>query len=56
MLSVDPGDMDTPLHAQALPEADPKTLKRPEQAAGEIIEMLLQALPSRVVFDLVSHA
>lgn len=56
MLSVDPGDMDTPLHAQAVPDADPKALKRPEQAAGEIIEILFQALPRRVVFGLVSHA
>jgi NAD(P)-dependent dehydrogenase (short-subunit alcohol dehydrogenase family) len=31
-LSLDPGDMDTPLHALALPDADPATL-RPEAAA-----------------------
>jgi NAD(P)-dependent dehydrogenase (short-subunit alcohol dehydrogenase family) len=35
-LSLDPGDMDTPLHALAVPEADPSTLKRPEIAAREI--------------------
>src|SRR5712691_10843822 len=29
-LSLDPGDMDTPLHAIALPGADRATLKRPE--------------------------
>ena len=29
-LSFDPGDMDTPLHALAVPDADPATLKRPE--------------------------
>src|SRR4051794_20411528 len=29
-LSVDPGDMDTPLHALAIPDADPATLKRPD--------------------------
>ena len=28
-LSIDPGDMDTPLHALAVPDADPRTLKRP---------------------------
>jgi S-adenosylmethionine:tRNA ribosyltransferase-isomerase len=28
-LSIDPGDMDTPLHALALPDADPMTLRRP---------------------------
>ena len=28
-LSIDPGDMDTPLHALAVPDADPSTLRRP---------------------------
>jgi NAD(P)-dependent dehydrogenase (short-subunit alcohol dehydrogenase family) len=55
ILSVDPGDMDTPLHALAVPDADPKALKRPEQAAGEIIETLLGVLPKRVVLGWVSH-
>ena len=32
-LSLDPGDMDPPLHALAVPEADPATLQRPEAAA-----------------------
>jgi NAD(P)-dependent dehydrogenase (short-subunit alcohol dehydrogenase family) len=45
-LSVDPGDMDTPLHAQAIPDADPATLKRPEDSAASIVETLLAALPS----------
>ena len=29
VVAVDPGDMDTPLHAAAVPDADPATLKRP---------------------------
>ena len=37
-LSLDPGDMDTPLHALAVPDADPATLKRPETAAREIAD------------------
>jgi NAD(P)-dependent dehydrogenase (short-subunit alcohol dehydrogenase family) len=37
ILSIDPGDMDTPLHALAVPEADPSTLKSPETAAKEIM-------------------
>ncbi|MER8439012.1 SDR family oxidoreductase [Mesorhizobium sp. M1312] len=45
LLALDPGDMDTPLHALALPDADPATLKRPEVAAAEIIEKMLDALP-----------
>ena len=40
-LSVDPGDMDTPLHAVAIPDADPSTLRRPEDSAVDIIEKLL---------------
>jgi NAD(P)-dependent dehydrogenase (short-subunit alcohol dehydrogenase family) len=37
VLALDPGDMDTPLHALALPDADPATLKRPHDAALEIL-------------------
>lgn len=47
LLALDPGDMDTPLHALAVPDADPSTLKRPELAAAEIIEKMLDALPAR---------
>jgi NAD(P)-dependent dehydrogenase (short-subunit alcohol dehydrogenase family) len=47
LLALDPGDMDTPLHALAVPDADPATLKRPEAAAAEIIEKMLDALPVR---------
>jgi NAD(P)-dependent dehydrogenase (short-subunit alcohol dehydrogenase family) len=45
-LSLDPGDMDTPLHALAIPDADPSTLKRPEDAAAEVVEQLFAALPN----------
>ena len=47
VLSVDPGDMDTPMHALAVPDADPATLKRPEVAAHEILEQIATALPGR---------
>jgi NAD(P)-dependent dehydrogenase (short-subunit alcohol dehydrogenase family) len=47
-LSLDPGDMDTPLHALAVPDADPATLKRPADSAEEIVEAILAALPHRV--------
>lgn len=36
-LSIDPGDMATRLHAQAIPDADPATLKRPEDAARDVL-------------------
>ena len=45
-LAIDPGDMDTPLHALAVPDADRSTLKRPQDAAAEIIETIVAALPA----------
>jgi NAD(P)-dependent dehydrogenase (short-subunit alcohol dehydrogenase family) len=47
-LSLDPGDMDTPLHALAVPDADPATLKRPESAARELADAIAAALPPRL--------
>jgi NAD(P)-dependent dehydrogenase (short-subunit alcohol dehydrogenase family) len=38
MLSLDPGDMDTPLHALAVPDADAAALKRPEVSAREFAD------------------
>jgi len=46
-LSLDPGDMDTPMHALAVPEADPATLKRPEVAAHELADAIRGSLPVR---------
>ena len=34
---IDPGDMDTPLHALAVPDADRTSLKPPADAAREIV-------------------
>lgn len=42
-LSVDPGDMDTPLHALAIPDADRSQLKQPQQAARELLAVLAAA-------------
>ncbi len=50
-LSVDPGDMDTPLHALAVPDADPATLKRPEESAAELIDAIAAALPERLALS-----
>lgn len=44
-ISVDPGDMDTALHAAAVPDADVSSLKRPEMAARELVELIAGALP-----------
>ena len=46
VLSHDPGDMDTPMHAQAVPDADRSTLKRPEDAAIELLDRIAAALPA----------
>lgn len=46
VLSIDPGDMDTPLHALAAPDADRTTLKRPEVAARELADAIAAALPA----------
>ena len=44
LVSVDPGDMDTPLHAQAVPDADRSTLKRPAVAAREIADLIASSV------------
>src|SRR5260370_3714176 len=36
-LAIEPGDMDTPLPAGRVPDADRATLKRPEDAAREVL-------------------
>jgi len=54
-LSIDPGDMDTPLHAQAIPDVDAATLKRPEDSAAEIVQALLTALPSNTAHFAGAH-
>jgi len=47
LLSIDPGDMATPLHALAVPDADPATLRRPDDAAADIVATIAAALPVR---------
>jgi len=39
-VAVDPGDMDTPLHALAVPDADVASLGRPEDAALALVKVL----------------
>jgi NAD(P)-dependent dehydrogenase (short-subunit alcohol dehydrogenase family) len=47
ILSIDPGDMDTPLHAAAVPDADRSTLKSPEVAARELTDTVAAVLSLR---------
>jgi len=46
-LSLDPGDMDTPLHALAVPDADRAALRAPADAAREFADAIAAALPHR---------
>jgi NAD(P)-dependent dehydrogenase (short-subunit alcohol dehydrogenase family) len=48
-LALDPGDMDTPLHMAAIPDANRETLHRPEDSARLILQQieLAQFLPIR---------
>ncbi|MFL6604660.1 MAG: SDR family NAD(P)-dependent oxidoreductase [Steroidobacteraceae bacterium] len=43
-ISLDPGDMDTAMHAAAVPDADISSLKRPEVAAREAADVIAAAL------------
>ncbi len=46
-LALDPGDMDTPLHALAMPDADRATLRAPADAAHELADAIAAAMPQR---------
>jgi hypothetical protein len=41
--SVDPGEMDTKMHADAMPDADRSTLARPDDVAGRFLTILRRA-------------
>ena len=45
-VSVDPGEMDTAMHAAAMPDADPRTLARPDDVAARIARLIAE--PGRV--------
>ena len=55
-ISVDPGDMDTPLHAIAVPDADTSALKSPETAAREVVERIEQSLADRDRIEIQASA
>ncbi|HEU0174619.1 MAG TPA: SDR family oxidoreductase [Blastocatellia bacterium] len=42
-LSVDPGEMDTRMHADAMPDADPASLQSPAAVAEKIVTMIRQS-------------
>jgi len=49
--AIDPGDMDTPLHALAVPGADPATLKSPAEAAREVIDLIAAQVHEKEMLD-----
>ncbi|HLQ37687.1 MAG TPA: SDR family oxidoreductase [Planctomycetota bacterium] len=46
-LSLDPGEMDTPMHALAVPDADRTVLKSPAVAARELADAIGNAIAGR---------
>ena len=53
---IDPGDMDTPLHALALPDADVTKLARPADAALDILDRIAQLWSRSRRQDEAEHA
>jgi NAD(P)-dependent dehydrogenase (short-subunit alcohol dehydrogenase family) len=43
MLTIDPGDMDTAMHAAAIPDANPAELAKPEDVALAMVRILTDA-------------
>ncbi len=48
VLAVDPGEMDTQMHAAAIPDADPATLARPLDVAKRIVALIASPAPTGV--------
>jgi NAD(P)-dependent dehydrogenase (short-subunit alcohol dehydrogenase family) len=42
LLAVDPGDMDTRMHADAIPDADPGSLLSPDVVADRIVRLIVK--------------
>lgn len=56
-LSIDPGEMDTDMHAAAMPEADRTTLARPEDVARAIVALLADtAIPNGARIEAASRS
>jgi NAD(P)-dependent dehydrogenase (short-subunit alcohol dehydrogenase family) len=49
VIALDPGDMDTPMHAQAIPDADRATLQIPQDAAARLLERVASVIASEAV-------
>ncbi len=47
-LAVDPGEMNTAMHAAAVPDADPATLSNPTDVACRVVDLLRRSTAGRV--------
>jgi NAD(P)-dependent dehydrogenase (short-subunit alcohol dehydrogenase family) len=47
MIVLDPGDMDTPMHAAALPAADRSQLQPPQHAATKVLQHIMHVMEGR---------
>ena len=58
LLAVDPGEMDTPMHAEAMPNADRSVLPSPNAVAERLIELIRRAeqWPSGARIELAKEA
>jgi NAD(P)-dependent dehydrogenase (short-subunit alcohol dehydrogenase family) len=56
VLAIDPGEMDTVMHREAMPEADPATLARPEQVAEKILALLRSDVASGARLEVATWA
>jgi NAD(P)-dependent dehydrogenase (short-subunit alcohol dehydrogenase family) len=56
-LSVDPGEMNTGMHADALPDADPATLANPTDVAARMVAMIADSVraPNGAVLGAASY-
>jgi len=58
LLAVDPGEMDTPMHAEAMPDADRTVLPSPSAVAERLIELIRRGeqWPSGARIELAKEA
>ncbi|GAB5546457.1 MAG: SDR family NAD(P)-dependent oxidoreductase [Sandaracinaceae bacterium] len=54
VLSVDPGEMNTKMHADAIPEADPASLRDPNDVAAGIVALIAEGAESGVRVQVAS--
>ena len=54
VLSVDPGEMNTKIHADAIPEADPASLADPNDVAAGIVALIAEGAESGVRVQVAS--